>query len=782
MELTIEQALQQAVEAHNAGKLQDAEALYKAILQAQPKHPDANHHLGVMAVSLNKTKDAVPFFKIALEANPYQEQFYLSYIDALIKEQQFEDAKNLLDQGKKRGLTGEKIDILEAQLTSILLTPNSEFLLINNPLTTFQQLKKVSSKKEKKKSLFINLTKPDQIKNPPQIEINNIIGFYQNSKHDLVQNLAKSLTQKYPNHLFGWKVLGASLQQTGKLQESVIASQKVLEISPNDAEAHYKLGITLKKLGRLEDAAKSYKKAIAIKPDYAKAHSNLGYTLEKLGRLEDAAKSYKKAIGIKPDLIEAHFNLGNTLKELGRLEDAAKSFEKAVAIKPDLAEAHSNLGNILQELGKLEDAAKSFEKAIAFKPDYAEAHSNLSNTLQELGRLEDAATSYKKAIAIKPDYALAHYNLGITLKKLGRLEDAEASYKKAIAINPDLAEAHSNLGITLQELGRLEDAEISYKRAIAIKPDYAEAFSNLSLTLLFLDKLNEATQVLLKIMEIDPEGYGLKACVDLAVLNFLSKNRTSSKSLLIKSKNILTNKQSAFKNQIAYWNLLSKLLDIHQNVIKKEIDELEVQKLYVIGESHSLASHDTHIKIQSHYLCQSFWIVGCKQWHLGNTFKNKYKYKFQKIIQGIPSHSNILLSIGEIDCRINNGILNQIKKNPVEDKIKIINSTINNYLQYIFKLLTPFSHNITIQGVPCPNIIIENKSKEDFSNLVDLVKQFNVILKKQSHFYGFNFLDLHKLTDRGDGFSNGKWHIDQHHLSPAGMQEAWRTCFTPHSA
>ena len=91
MELTIEQALQRAVEAHKAGKLQDAEALYRAILQAQPQHPDANHNLGVMAVSLNKTAAALPLFKIALEANPSQGQFWLSYVDALIKEKQFSD-------------------------------------------------------------------------------------------------------------------------------------------------------------------------------------------------------------------------------------------------------------------------------------------------------------------------------------------------------------------------------------------------------------------------------------------------------------------------------------------------------------------------------------------------------------------------------------------------------------------------------------------------------------------------------------------------------------------
>ena len=36
MELTIEQALQQGVAAHKEGKLEEAERLYRAILQSQP--------------------------------------------------------------------------------------------------------------------------------------------------------------------------------------------------------------------------------------------------------------------------------------------------------------------------------------------------------------------------------------------------------------------------------------------------------------------------------------------------------------------------------------------------------------------------------------------------------------------------------------------------------------------------------------------------------------------------------------------------------------------------
>jgi predicted Zn-dependent protease len=73
------------VEAHKAGQVQEADRLYTAILKAQPKHPDANHNMGVLAVGVGKVEQALPFFKTALEANPATAQFWLSYIDALIK-------------------------------------------------------------------------------------------------------------------------------------------------------------------------------------------------------------------------------------------------------------------------------------------------------------------------------------------------------------------------------------------------------------------------------------------------------------------------------------------------------------------------------------------------------------------------------------------------------------------------------------------------------------------------------------------------------------------------
>jgi tetratricopeptide (TPR) repeat protein len=441
MELTIDQALQKAVEAHKAGKLQDAESLYRAILQAQPNHPDANHNLGVLVVSVNKSEAALPLFKTALEANPNQGQFWLSYIDALMKEKQFDNVRNVLSQAKKLGLAGERVDELEAQLAVNLLAQSSE-ASANKVATFTQQRKKVSAKKEKKKNASSNQTNLKQSRNPSRVELNALLEQYQKGRYDLAENLAKNLIEQYPKHSIGWKLLGAVLKQTGRIQDSLIASERELGISPNDAEAHSNLGNTLKELGRLEEAETSYRKVIAIKPERAEAYSNLGCTLKELGRFEEAKTIFEKAIAIKPEFAEAHSNLGNMLKELGRLEEAETSYRKAIVIKPELAEAYSNLGCTLKDLGRFEDAETIFKKAIAIKPEFAEAHSNLGNTLHELGRLEEAEESYRKAIPIKPDLAETHNNLGNTLKDLGRLQEAEESYKKAISINPDYAEAH----------------------------------------------------------------------------------------------------------------------------------------------------------------------------------------------------------------------------------------------------------------------------------------------------------------------------------------------------
>ena len=125
MEHTLEQALQKGIESHKAGNLQEADRYYTAILKANPKHPDANHNLGVLAVTVDKVEAALPFFKIALEANPNTAQYWLSYIDALIKLDRVTDAKAVFDQAKSKGAKGEAFDQIEKSLSqSFQKSPN----------------------------------------------------------------------------------------------------------------------------------------------------------------------------------------------------------------------------------------------------------------------------------------------------------------------------------------------------------------------------------------------------------------------------------------------------------------------------------------------------------------------------------------------------------------------------------------------------------------------------------------------------------------------------------
>ena len=112
----IEKALKQGVTAHKDGKLKDAEPLYRTILQSYPEHPRANHNLGILLVSVNKAAAALPFFKTALGVNPKIKRFWLSYIGALIKEEQFDNAKKVLEEAKKNGVDTSRLNFSKTQL------------------------------------------------------------------------------------------------------------------------------------------------------------------------------------------------------------------------------------------------------------------------------------------------------------------------------------------------------------------------------------------------------------------------------------------------------------------------------------------------------------------------------------------------------------------------------------------------------------------------------------------------------------------------------------------
>ena len=343
MKLTIDEALRQGVTAHNSGNLQEAERVYRGILQNNPKHPDTNYYLGLIFISTNQIEAALPLFKTALDVNPMIEQFWVSYIDALVKGGRLKAAKQAIKKAKKNGFDAKKLALL----------------------TSPTKLKAAT-------------------KEPSQTQLNNLMEHFQNGQYGDAEKLALLITREFPKHQFAWKVLGAALAEAGRIQESLPALQKATQLALKDAYAHYNLGITLQGLGRLEEAETSYAQAVTLKPDYADAHSNLGVTLHELNRLEEAKASLRQAIALNPENAEAHSNLGATLKELARLEEAEASYTQALVLKPDFTDALMNRWQLLFDKKEFDAALKDIDLC---NTEGSRARS--LETLYALGRIDE---------------------------------------------------------------------------------------------------------------------------------------------------------------------------------------------------------------------------------------------------------------------------------------------------------------------------------------------------------------------------------------------------------
>ncbi len=326
MGLTTEQDLRRGVAAHKAGNFKEAERIYRTILESQPRHPHACHNLGMLIMTVKEVESALPFFKIALEADPTIQQFWISYVDALIKLKDIDTAKHALARARKQGIKDPSLSSLEAQLPPSNTKDNG--------------------------SMGGTLSQGVR---------DTLLHHYNSGQLKDAERLASQITRDFPNDQLAWKILGAVFGVTGRRSKALHANQKAVDISPRDATAHSNLGVTLKGLGRLEEAEKSYIQAIALKPNSYEAHSNLGLLLQERGRLTEAIASYKRAISLKSNFAEAHNYLGTALKELRRFDEAEASYKTAIQLKPNLRFAHSNLGILLQELDRLEEAIRHYD-------------------------------------------------------------------------------------------------------------------------------------------------------------------------------------------------------------------------------------------------------------------------------------------------------------------------------------------------------------------------------------------------------------------------------------
>lgn len=495
-ELTIDQALQKGIEAHKCGQVQEANRIYTAILQAQPKHPHANHNMGILAVGVGKVQQALSFFKTALEANPTIGHFWISYIDTLIKLERSADAKAVLDQARGKGAKGNGFDKLEHRLKEV-----AEDAIVGSKALVDLPIDKVS-----------------EVQDPPHDQLQSLINLYSSGQHQQALDQGLALLTTFPRSGRLYNIFGALYKALGQLDNSIKAYKEALRIDPSYADIYNNMGVALQAQGKLDDAIEVYSKALAIKPKYAEAANNIGGALKEQGKLQEAIEAYAKAIAIKPDYSEAYYNMSVTFFAQGKLDKAFSSCSKALSIKPDYAICNYNLGIILTAQGLLEEAIAAYIKALALKPNYVEVYNNIGNILQELDKPEEALESYNMALSIKPEYAEALNNIGIIARIQGKLEEAIDAFRQALALKPDYAEAYSNMGNALLERGKVEEAVLVHRKAIEAKPDYVSGWNNLAISLQIIKMKVSSTKELLSYYPLDIGSHYFKSAK--SILNY----------------------------------------------------------------------------------------------------------------------------------------------------------------------------------------------------------------------------------------------------------------------
>ncbi|TRZ94502.1 MAG: tetratricopeptide repeat protein, partial [Rhodocyclaceae bacterium] len=233
---TLDQALQKAIAHHKAGQLQDAERLYRAILQEQPDHPDANHNLGILACQLGQHIAGIPYLKSALEINPAQGQYSLSYAEALLANGQAMEALSVMQAAMQRGLDTAAAHALRVKAET---ATRSEFSLAKSPKAGKASNKKRTPKKSRRpssKSAALPLLLP-------QTEIDQLVALFNAGCHAELESRARLLLEQYPDSGFAWKVLGLSLGMQDK--DALPALRQATKLLPDDAEAHSNLGNAL---------------------------------------------------------------------------------------------------------------------------------------------------------------------------------------------------------------------------------------------------------------------------------------------------------------------------------------------------------------------------------------------------------------------------------------------------------------------------------------------------------------------------------------------------------
>lgn len=287
--------LERAIRCHQAWEYEEAEALYRAVLAQLPGHADANHNLGVLlAIQLLRPLDALPYFEASLNADGGNPQYWFSYLDALIRSEQRELARNLLPLAQSMGLPMAMVNALSERIEVNAAPAQQALSPAARPAPAPSAPEAPPQPADKK----VKVRRRQEIPESGQVDLVNCFRRRELRKGE---TLARELLEQYPDSGFAWKALGAFLHTQGKLDEALVAKRKSAQLLPQDPEVQCNLGHLLQEVGEFEAGLVALNRALKLKPNYPEAYNNLGITYQRLGDVERALMNFMRALELDPD-------------------------------------------------------------------------------------------------------------------------------------------------------------------------------------------------------------------------------------------------------------------------------------------------------------------------------------------------------------------------------------------------------------------------------------------------------------------------------------------------
>jgi predicted O-linked N-acetylglucosamine transferase (SPINDLY family) len=344
---TVPAQLQRAIEHHQAGRLEQAEAIYRKL----PNDADAMNLLGVIAYQTGRHAHAVDLIRKAIRANSTNASYHYNLALSYRALYRIDDARMCYQK-------------------AVAIAPR--YVDAHNNLGVALR----------------DLGLPDE-----------------------AVKCYRKVIALNPDYVEAYSNLGSALKDLGNFSEAAQYCRQALARNPDHVGALGNLGAALNELHLHDESIACSRRALALDPQCVDAHNNLGAALKEQGKLDEAALSYRAAIALRPDGSALHFNLGSLLATQGKAAEAAACFSRALQIAPQFAEASNSLGAVLLGEGSMQEAIGLFETAMHSAPVRAIALNNMGTALLNQGKQDEAIATFRQVLQLVPDQAVAHSNL-----------------------------------------------------------------------------------------------------------------------------------------------------------------------------------------------------------------------------------------------------------------------------------------------------------------------------------------------------------------------------------